>query len=153
MALSRQMLEENEMNGDAGYARNDQYNAAAVARIADKYRAILQEIGEDPDREGLKKTPERVAKALQFLTHGYDLDPRTLLAGHRRAREEGREVVGYYHSHPDAPAAPSRRDREAALPLARYLIVPVAAGAAGEARCFRLADGGVMVEEALEVET
>jgi len=79
MTLNRKMLEENEMNGYAGYARNDQYNPATVKRIADKYRSILKDIGEDPEREGLKKTPERVAKALQFLTHGYELDPAEIL--------------------------------------------------------------------------
>jgi len=79
MALNRKMLEENEMNGYSGYARNDQYNPAVVKRIADKYRSILKDIGENPDREGLQKTPERVAKALQFLTHGYELDPAAIL--------------------------------------------------------------------------
>ena len=76
MSLNPQMIEENEMDG---YAKIDQYNPAAIRRIADKYRAILQDIGEDPGREGLAKTPERVAKALQFLTHGYDLDPAAIL--------------------------------------------------------------------------
>ena len=76
MALSKQMPDENDMNG---YARNDQYNPAAVRRIAEKYRAILKDIGENPEREGLQKTPERVAKALQFLTHGYELDPAEIL--------------------------------------------------------------------------
>ena len=92
MALNKQMLEENEMNGYAGYARNDQYNPAIVRRIADLYRVILKEIGENPDREGLQKTPERVAKALQFLTHGYELDPAEIL---RTAmfREEYQQVV------------------------------------------------------------
>jgi GTP cyclohydrolase I len=76
MTLTRQMLEENEMDG---YAKIDQYNPAAIRRIAEKYRTILKDIGENPDREGLQHTPERVAKALQFLTHGYDLDPAGIL--------------------------------------------------------------------------
>jgi GTP cyclohydrolase I len=74
--ITREMREENEMDG---YAKIDQYNPVTIRSIADKYRTILKEIGEDPDREGLAKTPERVAKALQFLTHGYDLDPAEIL--------------------------------------------------------------------------
>jgi GTP cyclohydrolase I len=89
MALSKQMLEENEMNG---YARNDEYNPAIVRRIADHYRAILKEIGENPEREGLKKTPERVAKALQFLTHGYELEPAEILRS-AMFREEYQQMV------------------------------------------------------------
>jgi GTP cyclohydrolase IA len=79
MTISRKMRDEDATNGDAGYARNDHYNPATVRRIADKYRSILRDIGENPDREGLQKTPERVAKALQFLTHGYQLDPAAIL--------------------------------------------------------------------------
>ncbi|MGH8648209.1 MAG: GTP cyclohydrolase I FolE [Burkholderiales bacterium] len=92
MALNKQMLEENEMNGYAGYARNDQYNPATVRRIAEHYRVILKEIGENPDREGLKLTPERVAKALQFLTHGYELDPAEILRA-AMFREEYQQMV------------------------------------------------------------
>jgi len=89
MTLTRQMLEENEMDG---YAKIDQYNPVAIRRLAEKYRAILKDIGENPDREGLQRTPERVAKALQFLTHGYDLDPGEIL---RTAmfREEYQQMV------------------------------------------------------------
>jgi len=69
---------EHEPTGE-GYERIDQYDTALIDRIAGHYSEILEAIGEDPRREGLKKTPERVAKALQYLTHGYDLDPAAIL--------------------------------------------------------------------------
>ncbi|MFD1769251.1 GTP cyclohydrolase I FolE [Sphingobacterium suaedae] len=62
-----------------GYIKIDQYNAKQVEEIAAHYPAILKSIGENPEREGLIKTPERVAKALQFLTHGYDIDAAQVL--------------------------------------------------------------------------
>lgn len=62
-----------------GYERIDQYDEKAIAQLSDHYKDILRTIGENPDREGLKRTPERVAKALQYLTHGYDLDPGAIL--------------------------------------------------------------------------
>lgn len=62
-----------------GYTKIDQYNTAQVERIANHYLDILEVLGEDPKRDGLIKTPERVAKALQFLTHGYDIDAAALL--------------------------------------------------------------------------
>jgi GTP cyclohydrolase I len=69
---------EHEPTGE-GYERIDLYDEKAIARISGHYDAILKQIGEDPQREGLRKTPERVAKALQYLTHGYDLDPAAIL--------------------------------------------------------------------------
>ncbi len=50
-------------------------------RIADLVRQLLLELGEDPDREGLLKTPDRVAKALTFLTRGYRQTPQEVLNG------------------------------------------------------------------------
>lgn len=62
-----------------GYTKIDRYNLKHIDSIASKYKNILTTIGENPEREGLLKTPERVAKAMQFLTHGYDLNPEEIL--------------------------------------------------------------------------
>ncbi|RYF91487.1 MAG: GTP cyclohydrolase I FolE [Chitinophagaceae bacterium] len=62
-----------------GYKKIDQYNTKGTELIAAHYKEILSSLGEDPEREGLLKTPERVAKALQYLTHGYDADPEAIL--------------------------------------------------------------------------
>ena len=61
------------------YHRDDRYSEPATIRMADHVTDILTTLGEDPMREGLIKTPERVAKAYQFLTHGYALDPHAIL--------------------------------------------------------------------------
>jgi GTP cyclohydrolase I len=63
----------------SGYTKVDRYNQDKIDNIASHYAAILPQLGEDPSREGLLKTPERVAKALQFLTQGYDMDPSSIL--------------------------------------------------------------------------
>jgi len=62
-----------------GYQKIDRYNDSKISSIAAHYTEVLSQMGEDPNREGLLKTPERVAKALQYLTHGYDLDAAEIL--------------------------------------------------------------------------
>ncbi len=62
-----------------GYKKIDQYNLKSIDHIASNYKNILLDLGEDPSRDGLLKTPERVAKAMQYLTHGYDLNPEEIL--------------------------------------------------------------------------
>jgi GTP cyclohydrolase I len=59
--------------------KEDHYNDEVTDRLVGHYEDILKQIGEDPTREGLLKTPERVAKAMQFLTHGYGLNPDDLM--------------------------------------------------------------------------
>ncbi len=67
---------EHELNG---YKKIDQYNDKLVESISDMYKNILDDVGENPNREGLLKTPVRAAKAMQFLTQGYDLNPAEVL--------------------------------------------------------------------------
>ena len=86
----RDMLEENEMNG---YAKIDQYNPVKVAEMSQHVRELISHVGEDPEREGLAKTPERVAKALQFLTHGYGLDPAEILRSAMFSEEYQQMVI------------------------------------------------------------
>lgn len=69
----------NENNTIEGYVNINRYNEETVGRIATHYGDILTAMGEDPNREGLLKTPERVAKSLQYLTHGYDINPKEIL--------------------------------------------------------------------------
>lgn len=61
------------------YIGKDQYDSETTAQIAEHIRAILGLIGENTEREGLVKTPERVAKALQFITKGYNEDGTEIL--------------------------------------------------------------------------
>jgi GTP cyclohydrolase I len=75
------------------YERIDRYNHDSIDRISKVYRDILSELGENPEREGLLKTPERVAKALQYLTHGYDLNPAEILRSAMFAEEYQQMVI------------------------------------------------------------
>ena len=56
-----------------------EYNDEITKKLTEVYKTILADLGEDPNREGLLKTPERVAKSLQFLTQGYQLNPDEIL--------------------------------------------------------------------------
>lgn len=57
-----------------------QFNKEKTIKLAEKYKVILEDLGEDPNREGLLKTPERVAKAMQFFMQGYEQDPGKILS-------------------------------------------------------------------------
>jgi len=61
------------------YHKFEEYNLETTEEIKDKYLSILNEVGEDPKREGLLKTPERASKAMQFLTQGYNMNAEEIL--------------------------------------------------------------------------
>lgn len=61
------------------YKKTEKYNEKVTANLSKKFHGLLDQIGENPEREGLLKTPERAAKAMQFLTHGYDMDAAEIL--------------------------------------------------------------------------
>ncbi|WP_163707504.1 GTP cyclohydrolase I FolE [Mangrovibacterium lignilyticum] len=71
---------EDSYNGDfSGYQRIDRFDEKLTDQISEHYSGIIHLLGEDTSREGLQKTPVRVAKAMQFLLQGYDQDPEAMI--------------------------------------------------------------------------
>lgn len=66
-------------NQVGGYDRIDRYDDETTSKLTEHYQGVLGLLGEDTEREGLKETPVRVAKAMQFLTQGYGTDPADIL--------------------------------------------------------------------------
>lgn len=63
------------------YKKLEEYNIEAIDDVKKRYKDIIEDLGEDTTRDGLVKTPERAAKAMQFLTQGYHQDPVEILKG------------------------------------------------------------------------
>ena len=74
------------------YEKEERFDAATVEALKHHYSEILRLLGEDPAREGLLKTPERVAKAMSFLTKGYDENPLEIIRS-AMFREEYKQMV------------------------------------------------------------
>ncbi|WP_194850376.1 GTP cyclohydrolase I FolE [Nonlabens antarcticus] len=70
----------------------EEYNIEVTSNVQENYKSVIESLGEDVTREGLIKTPERAAKAMQFLTSGYDQDPAEILRGAMFA-EDYRDMV------------------------------------------------------------
>jgi GTP cyclohydrolase IA len=75
-----------------GYERIENFDEYITVELSKNYKNILQLIGEDSSREGLDKTPERVAKAMQFMLQGYKTDPVEILKS-AMFKEDYRQMV------------------------------------------------------------
>lgn len=74
------------------YTKIEQYDEKVTAELTKSYRESLDLLGEDGNREGLLKTPERVAKAMQFMTQGYNMDAHAILNS-AKFHEEVSEMI------------------------------------------------------------
>ena len=74
------------------FKKKEEYDSQTTAELAVHYKEVLRLLGEDPEREGLLKTPERVAKSMQFLTQGYYMDGAEILRS-AMFKEDYRQMV------------------------------------------------------------
>ena len=77
----------------AKYKKDEQYAQESTQAIQGLFTNLIRLVGEDPDRDGLIRTPERAAKAMQYLTHGYDLNPSKILMSAMFAEEYSEMVI------------------------------------------------------------
>ncbi len=81
-----------EKNIAMSYVKSEETGLESTSRLIESFEKVLKDIGENPQREGLLKTPERAAKAMQFLTGGYEQDAESILRS-AMFREEYSEMV------------------------------------------------------------
>ncbi len=77
---------------EMSYIKEETYNTEMTSKLTENYRGIIEELGEDVYRDGLLKTPERAAKAMQFLTSGYAMNAEEILRS-AMFKEEYSEMV------------------------------------------------------------
>jgi proteasome lid subunit RPN8/RPN11 len=132
-------------------SQNHSNNPAPLVLPPDLYRQIEAEgeagypnevcgmlIGRDvPGPTGPRRVVDRLEPGRNVFEadeqyHRFSIDPKDQLKAERAAEQEGRAVLGYYHSHPDHPARPSEYDRQHAWPFYSYVIVAIANGKAAD---------------------
>lgn len=79
-------------NEGSNYSKIEKYDTETTDQLIEHYSQIIKILGEDPDREGLIKTPQRVAKAMQFLLQGYHMNPEAILKS-AMFKEDYRQMV------------------------------------------------------------
>lgn len=91
--MSKKNLIQDDDDNLEGYVKIDRYNPDLIDSLSTHYHSVLKQIGENPEREGLLKTPERVAKAMLFLTQGYELDAKAIMKSAMFKEEYSQMVV------------------------------------------------------------
>lgn len=87
------MSEKNQgTNDNKFYKKVEEFGSASIETLSNNYLEIIKTLGEDPEREGLQKTPERIAKAMQYMTQGYNQDAEAIVRG-AMFNEECSEMV------------------------------------------------------------
>lgn len=74
------------------YSKSEHYQEEVTKGLVEQYGKVLELLGENPQREGLLKTPERMAKSMQYLTHGYQMDAKAILES-AKFKEDVSEMV------------------------------------------------------------
>ncbi len=74
------------------YKKTELYDSLITEKLKENYSEVLNLLGEDANREGLVKTPERMAKAMQFLTQGYQLDAKSIIES-AKFKEDVSEMI------------------------------------------------------------
>jgi GTP cyclohydrolase IA len=92
MAKTIEKINDGSGSLSEGYNKIETWNAESIDEMASMYKRILSLIGEDTEREGLQRTPIRVAKAISYLTNGYKMNPEAILKS-AMFREEYRQMV------------------------------------------------------------
>ncbi len=92
MPCVRDALVPNRKHMEDLYSKEESFSADVVGKLASHYKEIIAILGEDPSREGLLKTPERLAKAMLYLTQGYTCDPKEILLS-AKFKEEYKQMV------------------------------------------------------------
>lgn len=78
---------------EKGYRKIEDYNEEKIDTLSSHYKSVIENLGEDPTREGLEKTPERVAKAMQYLTHGYELNASDIIKSAMFTEDHNQMVI------------------------------------------------------------
>lgn len=122
-------LSENHRNEIAAHGERD-YPHECCGLLLGSFAGSLKTIAEVYP---ISNAREEAAKRNRFL-----IRPEELMRGERSAQQQGLEVVGFYHSHPDHPAVPSAYDLDHAWPTVSYVVVSVIAGAARDLRSWEM---------------